>query len=344
MKRLLVLCGGQSPEHSISIRSCKNILRAIDRDKYSITLVGITVTGTWILTDESELDEEIKVNGKYIEIRPGYQDSLWCHGESLGYFDAAFPVLHGPNGEDGSIQGLLQLLGIPFVGPGVLSSSICMDKEVTKRLLKEAGIAVARWTTLYPDDEISFEEVKERFDLPVYVKPANMGSSVGVHKVIDQESWNKAINDAFKYDHKVLVEQSVVGREVECAVLGNFDARASGVGEVLADNFYSYDEKYADSSQANVVIPAKMEEEYLLTLKDTALKSYKALNCEGMSRVDMFLTSSGEVIVNEVNTIPGFTSISMYPKLWAQEGLDYPDLLDKLIQLAMYKPTRISPL
>jgi len=177
MKRLLVLCGGQSPEHSISIRSCKNILKAIDREKYSITLVGITITGTWVLLSEQELDDEVKVNGKYVEIRPGYQDSLWCHGESLGFFDAAFPVLHGPNGEDGSIQGLLQLLRIPFVGPGIMSSAVCMDKDATKRLLQQAGIRVADWLTMYSEEDLSFEEAYEKLGLPMYVKPANMGSS-----------------------------------------------------------------------------------------------------------------------------------------------------------------------
>ena len=335
MKRLLVLCGGQSPEHSISIRSCKNILRAIDREKYSVTLVGITVSGSWILLNEQELREEVRVNGKNIEIRPGYQDSLWCHGESLGYFDAAFPILHGPNGEDGSIQGLLQLLGMPFVGPGILSSAVCMDKEVTKRLLKESEIGVADWITLFPSDQLGFDEVASRLGMPVYIKPANMGSSVGVHKVDSQPKWEQAIKDAFKYDQKVLVERSVQGREVECAVLGNHEVKASGVGEVKSLGFYSYDEKYADSSSAEVVIPAQINEKFLPLLKDTAIKAYKVLGCEGMSRVDMFLTPEGKVLVNEVNTIPGFTSISMYPKLWEQEGVSYTELIDELISLAM---------
>ncbi|MBC6409722.1 MAG: D-alanine--D-alanine ligase [Ekhidna sp.] len=335
MKRILVLCGGQSPEHRISVRSCKKILKAVDRANYSITLIGITQTGRWELLDESGLRDEVSANGRPVALRPGYADGLWCHGESLGYFDAAFPVLHGPNGEDGTIQGVLRMLSIPFVGSGVLSSSVCMDKDVAKRLLREAHIKTARWITLRSFNDLTYKEARNKLGSIVYVKSANMGSSVGVNRVANEETWESAVNEAFKYDNKVLVEESVIGREVECAILGNKNPKATGVGEILSEGFYSYNEKYADNSQAAIIIPAKINPKYLPLLKETAIKVYKTLECQGMSRVDMFLTKEGEIIVNEVNTIPGFTSISMYPKLWKQEGLGYSDLIDQLINLAI---------
>lgn len=336
MKRILVLCGGQSPEHSISIRSCRNILGAIDRAKYSVTLIGISQSGSWRLLEETDLDADVTKQGKEIVIRPGLQDCFWCEGSSLGDFDAVFPVLHGPNGEDGTIQGLLKVLGVPFVGPGVLGSSASMDKDVTKRLLTNAGILVADWSLITRDNVLpSFSQIKDSLGEVVFVKPANMGSSVGVHRVTNDDEWNYAIEDALSYDRKVLVERCIIGRELECAVLGNDHPKASGVGEVDSSNFYSYDEKYASTSEAKITIPALIDPNLLVKLKETALSAYKALDCQGLSRVDMFLTDEGEIYVNEINTIPGFTSISMYPKLWEQEGLGYSKLLDTLIELAI---------
>ena len=275
------------------------------------------------------------INGKSVVVRPGHADCLWHRGASLGRFDAAFPVLHGPNGEDGTTQGMLKLLKIPFVGSDVLSSSVCMDKDVTKRLLRDANLKVADWITIRSRNDLTYEEVRKKLGPIVYVKPANMGSSVGVNRVDNEANWGNTINEAFKYDSKVLVEQSVIGREVECAVLGNKNPKATGVGEVRSAGFYSYDEKYAAGSQAEIIIPAKIDPTHLALLKETAIKAYRTLECQGMSRVDMFLTQEGEVFVNEVNTIPGFTSISMYPKLWEQEGLSYSDLIDQLIELAI---------
>lgn len=340
MKRILILCGGQSPEHSISIRSCKNILKAINRNQFSITVIGISQSGEWKLVEESELEEEIYLQGKLVDIRPGKQDCFWVHGESLGAFDVVFPILHGPNGEDGTVQGLLKLLKLPFVGPSVIGSSVSMDKDVTKRLLVQEGLQVADWIMIRKGDPIpSFDEASTRLGSVLFVKPANMGSSVGVHRVTDVEEWNTAIQDALKYDRKVLIEREVKGRELECAVLGNDAPKASGVGEVSSGNFYSYDEKYASTSAAEIIIPARIDERYLPKLRETAVRAYKALECEGLSRVDMFLTENGEVLVNEVNTIPGFTSISMYPKLWETEGISYDELLSTLIELAIERGT-----
>lgn len=336
MKNLLVLCGGQSPEHTISVRSTKNILNALGRNKYRITLIGISQKGDWRLIEEEEISDEITDQGREVAIVPGKEEPFMVQGRSLGKFDVVFPILHGPNGEDGTIQGLLRLLKIPFVGPGVMSSSVSMDKDVTKRLLKEGGIKVASWRLVQKGDSVpTYSEIKKQLGDVVFVKPANMGSSVGVHRVSSESEWLDGIKDALNYDRKVLVEESIQGRELECAVMGNQSPVASGVGEVRSGNFYSFEEKYASSSHAEIIIPASVDEKHLAELKKTAVKTYKALDCEGMSRVDMFLTDGGEVFVNEVNTIPGFTSISMYPKLWEEEGVDYGTLIDKLIDLAI---------
>ncbi|MEP0984219.1 D-alanine--D-alanine ligase family protein [Ekhidna sp.] len=336
MINLLVLCGGQSPEHTISVRSTKNILNALNKGKYRITLIGISQKGHWRLIEESEMADEITDQGKEVIIAPGQKDPFRLKESSLGPFDVVFPILHGPNGEDGTIQGLLKILKIPFVGPGVLSSATSMDKDVTKRLLRDSGIKVADWRLIHNGETIpTYDEIKKQLGNVVFVKPANMGSSVGVHRVASDSEWLNAVNDALKYDRKILIEESIKGRELECAVIGNQSPKATGVGEVRSGNFYSFEEKYTSSSHAEIVIPANVDERHLPELKKTAIKAYKALDCEGMSRVDMFLTEDGKILVNEVNTIPGFTNISMYPKLWEQEGVNYSDLLDQLIHLAI---------
>ncbi len=337
MINLLILCGGQSPEHEISLRSTRNILNALDPTNYKVILVGISKSGSWRLLDNiDKVGTEVSSVGEEVVIIPGNKDPFHCNGNSLGTIDAIFPVLHGPNGEDGTIQGLLRLLKIPFVGPGVLGSSASMDKDVTKRLLRDSGINVADWLLLLRGNQIpDYGVIEKELGGVVFVKPANMGSSVGVHRVTNSEEWEAAINDAFKYDRKVLVERLIEGRELECAVMGNEHPKASGVGEVQSGNFYSYEEKYDAASVAEIQIPAKVDEKHLIRLKETAVRAYQSLDCEVMSRVDMFLTESGEIYVNEINTIPGFTSISMYPKLWEQEGVSYSDLLDQLIELAI---------
>lgn len=336
MKNLLFLCGGQSPEHEISIRSTRNILNALDKAKYRVTLIGITQEGSWRLIEPEEMEQSIDRQGKPVTLVPGSKEPFICDGESLGSFDAIFPVLHGPNGEDGTVQGLFRLLNIPFVGPDVASSSASMDKDMTKRLLRDAGIKVADWILIRKGESIpNFNEIKGQLGEVVFIKPANMGSSVGVHRVSNSNEWERAIDDALTYDRKVLVEKLIEGKELECAVLGNIEPNATGVGEVQSGQFYSYEEKYDDTSEAKVVIPADVDANYLPRLKETAIAAYIALNCEVMSRVDMFLTSEGEVLVNEINTIPGFTSISMYPKLWEEAGLTYADLLDRLIELSI---------
>jgi D-alanine-D-alanine ligase len=252
--------------------------------------------------------------------------------------DVVFPILHGPFGEDGTVQGLLKIMGVPFVGPSVLASAIGMDKEVAKRLWRDAGIPVAKFLVFYSYEEhkISFSKVKRELGLPLFVKPSNLGSSVGVSKVHNKKEFKLAIREAFKYDVKILIEESVKGREIECSVLGNEDPIASIPGEVIPlDEFYSYEAKYIDENGAVLDIPAKLSKKKENTIRKLAVKAFKTICCEGMARIDFFLTDKGRVIINELNTIPGFTNISMYPKLWEISGITYSKLIDILINLAI---------
>lgn len=271
---------------------------------------------------------------------PGRQDAgLIVVGgdQTIGPIDVVFPVLHGPFGEDGTVQGLLKLANVPFVGAGVLGSAVGMDKDVMKRLLREAGIAIADFVVFNRSraDEIDFEIVKGRLGLPFFVKPANLGSSVGISKVESESQFHEAVSLAFEYDNKILVEEYIAGREIECSVLGNKNPIASVPGEVIPQReFYSYEAKYIDENGAVLEIPAKLDDKTTKKVQDCAIKTFKALCCEGMARVDLFVKDD-DVIVNEINTIPGFTNISMYPKLWAESGISYSELIDKLIELAI---------
>lgn len=336
MKNLILICGGQSPEHEISIQSAKNILKALDRNKYHIQVIGISKKGKWSLLDVEDLAEQVLEEGNEVTITSGHKNCFHANGHSLGPVDVVLPILHGPNGEDGAIQGLLQLLKVPYVGSGVLSSAIAMDKDMAKKILKHSGLNVAEWILIRKESPIpEYETITRRLGREVFVKPANMGSSIGIARVTKKKQWKQAVEQALGYDRKVLAESSIVGRELECAVKGNRNPSVSGVGEIISGNIYSYDQKYTDGSSAKTIIPANVTPRELERLKATALKAYQALECEGMSRVDMFLVSEGEIYVNEVNTLPGFTNISMYPMLWKQEGIPYVNLLDELILLAL---------
>ncbi len=309
-----VLFGGKSAEHEVSVISAQNIMKALDKNKYQIFPV------------------KINKNGKF-------------NLNAVKNFDIIFPVLHGPYGEDGSIQGLLKLAGIPYVGAGVLGSAVGMDKDVMKRLLKEAGIPTCKFLILLSLEKKSLKEISKVLGLPIFIKPANLGSSVGIHKVKNEENWNSALKDAFQYDSKVIIEQAIKGREIECAVLGNEKPIASVPGEVIVNSeFYSYEAKYIDENGATVEIPTKIPKATIKKIRETAVKTFKVLNCEGMGRVDFFLKENGEILVNEINTIPGFTDISMYPKLWEASGLPISKLLDKLIKLAIERFNRESKL
>ncbi|MBU2577279.1 D-alanine--D-alanine ligase, partial [Patescibacteria group bacterium] len=298
-------------------------------------LIGIDKTGNWLLSG-SYL--RIGKSAESVSLIPQPKSELLnlSNPSNCPRIDVVFPVLHGPFGEDGTVQGLLKLANLPFVGAGVLGSAVGMDKDVAKRLLKEAGIPIAKFLVFKDTDEINFEKVVKKLGRPFFVKPANLGSSVGVNKVKDGKNFKKAVSEAFLYDRKILIEEYIKGREIECSVLGNDNPIASVPGEVVVkDEFYSYKAKYIDENGAALEIPAKIDEKTEKKIQNLAIQTFKTLCCEGMGRVDFFLKDNGEVLVNEINTIPGFTSISMYPKLWEKSGLSYTRLIDKLIKLAL---------
>lgn len=331
-----VLFGGKSAEHEVSLQSARNVINSLDKNKYEVVPIGITKNGKWLLGNTSNFllnannPKLIKLNSASREIVP-INDAV----RTKEKIDVIFPVMHGPFGEDGSMQGLLKLAGVPFVGAGVLGSAVGMDKDVMKRLLREAGIPVVKFIVKKDKDKISFEKVKKELGLPFFVKPANMGSSVGISKVKNKKDFKYAIKDAFKYDTKILIEEFIKGREIECSVLGNDKPIASIPGEIIANQeFYSYDAKYIDEG-AVAVIPAKLDKKTIKKIQALAVRTFQVLNCEGLGRVDGFLTKSGKFYVSEINTIPGFTDISMYPKLWEASGIPQSKLLDILINLAI---------
>ena len=326
--RVGIIFGGRSTEHEISLRSARSVLAALDTKKYKPVLIGITKSGAWL----DPADSELLLAGKKIPKK----GSISAFDSRL--VDVVFPVLHGSFGEDGTMQGFLKIADVPFVGPGVLASALGMDKDFTKRILRDAGISVADGMVVrkHERDTVRFSAAKKKLGLPVFVKPANAGSSVGVSKVRSEKEFLAALDEAFKFDVKILIEKGIIGREIEVAVMGNEFPEASIPGEVLpAAEFYSYDAKYASSSETVTEIPAKLSKQEVKKIQQEAVKAYSALGLEGMTRVDFFYTPKGELLVNEVNTIPGFTSISMYPKMWEASGVSYPELLDKLIGFAL---------
>ena len=347
--KVAILFGGKSAEHEVSLQSAKSVINAIDKNKYELLLIGIDKSGKWYLNDQSHylLNDNnpklIRLNNSNTEVTLIPTDSSSrllniSSGKTIDSVDVVFPVLHGSNGEDGTIQGLLKLLNLPFVGCSVLGSSVGMDKDMAKRLWRDAGIAVAKWLCVTKKDveKISFESVKKELGLPLFVKPANAGSSVGVSKVTSESEFKTAVEEAFMFDRKILIEESIKGREIELAVLGNEEVIASVPGEIIPqDSFYSYKAKYIDEKGALLSAPAQLTGDQVKSVQQQAIKAFKAVCCEGLSRVDFFLTDDGTFVLNEINTLPGFTSISMYPKLWELSGIKYSDLIDRLIALAL---------
>lgn len=349
MKKALILFGGVSSEHDISLISAKSVIENTPKDKYDIITVGITKDGRWYLYtgDVENLPEDKwlcdKDKLKPAVISPDRADhGIIVLGEKTEKIkvDVVFPVLHGKNGEDGAVQGLLQLAGIPFVGCDMISSACCMDKVITNTLLDEAGIAQAKWLGLkeheYKENGEEFiKKAEEYLGYPMFVKPANAGSSVGVSKAADKDSLKRAIAKAFKEDTKLVLEEGITGKEIECAVLGNEEPIASLVGEIESCNdFYDYDAKYINEA-SKLYIPARIEQKISDEIRETAVRAYKALGCSGLARVDFFVREGdNKVLLNEPNTIPGFTSISMYPKMFKKSGVEYPELIDRLFTLA----------
>jgi len=351
--RVGLLFGGRSAEHEVSLQSAKNVYAALDRERYEVVVIGIDKSGKWywygdsmnLLNEDDPKHISLGPGGKPLAVVPGAETGqiITLDGKDIGRIDVIFPVLHGPFGEDGTVQGLLKLANIPFVGAGVVGSAAGMDKDVMKRLLLADNIPIADFVTCtYADrDSIDFDKIIEKLGSPVFVKPANMGSSVGISKVYNAEDLKKAVDMAFQYDTKIIIEENIKGREIECSVLGNENPVASLPGEILPQaDFYSYEAKYIDEKGAVLEYPAKLPEEKIKEIQDTAIKTYLSLCCEGMARVDFFIKENGEILVNEINTLPGFTRISMYPKLWEVSGLPYGKLIDRLIELALEKFSR----
>ncbi|MCV7165681.1 D-alanine--D-alanine ligase [Mycobacterium stomatepiae] len=359
--RVAVVFGGRSNEHAISCVSAGSILRNLDPRRFDVVAIGITPEGSWVLTDgdpdalainnrqlpevtaesgtELALPADPRRGGQLVSLPPGA-------GEVLGSVDVVFPVLHGPYGEDGTIQGLLELAGVPYVGAGVLSSAAGMDKEFTKKLLVAEGIPVGPYVVLRPSRRTLAPEERERLGSPVFVKPARGGSSIGVNRVASWDELDAAVADARRHDPKVIVESAINGRELECGVLEMPDGavEASTVGEIRVagvrgreDSFYDFATKYLDDA-AELDVPAKVDDEIAHEVRQLAIRAFKAIDCQGLARVDFFLTEDGPVI-NEVNTMPGFTTISMYPRMWAASGIDYQSLLATMVETALARGT-----
>ena len=333
--RVAVLAGGRSSEHEISLASAHSVLEALDPSRYEVTQIAIGRDGRWAL----ERPSNSLLQGSVAETLPVLADSK--PAEALGSVDVVVPLLHGPFGEDGTVQGLLELAGLPYVGAGVAASALCMDKDLFKAVLRDRGIPVARNTTLRLGDEID-----NPFGYPVFVKPARLGSSVGISKAHDDQELETAVALARRHDEKVLVEEFVAGTEVECGVLGNVRPPpiASVVGEIVPHaEWYDYAAKY-DEGGSDIIVPARIPAETAVRVQQLAVDSFIATECEGMARVDFFVREDGEVVVNELNTIPGFTSTSVYARLFEASGIPYAELLDRLIQLALDRHERRSKL
>lgn len=349
-KKIMVIFGGESTEYEISLRSATSVINELDKEKYDIITVGITRDGKWkeyIGKTENIICDKWHGEGmKNVSVNLG-----GCDGSIVVYdgknaeikkVDCAFIALHGANGEDGTVQGMLKLAHIPYAGPDMLTSCLGMDKAYTKIIFKNAGIDQADWVTVnnYDRDEIMKKvvEAEERLSYPMFVKPSNAGSSIGIGKAKNREQLMAAIDNAFKFDKRIIIEEFLSGREVECAVMGRENAvRVSCVGEIKAANeFYDYEAKYSDKVESKLVIPAKFKGDIEERLKKTAKKAFIALDGKGYSRVDFFVNEdNGTVKINEINTLPGFTSISMFPKLFMHEGLSYSEILDRLIEIGM---------
>lgn len=337
-QNLAIIFGGKSTEHEISILSAKSILKHLDRSGFNLSVIKIDTSGHWWLMDENNLDDNSGVPVTLIPGKPKTELISLKDGSLITTLDVAFPVLHGVFGEDGTIQGLFKMVDLAFVGCDVLAASSCMDKDVTKRLLRDSGINVAPYLIATNQHVPSFEEVENELSMPVFIKPANLGSSVGVYKVSNKAEYDEKIRQALGYDHKVLIERLIIGKEVECSVLGNEEPKASLPGEIITNtDFYDFESKYVDSNASRTQIPASITEEQIDVVRETAVKAYQTMSCQGLARVDFFVTTDGEVMINEINTLPGFTNISMYPKMWEASGIGYSELLSLLIELAITK-------
>ncbi|MEM7174749.1 MAG: D-alanine--D-alanine ligase family protein [Chlamydiota bacterium] len=339
-KRIAVLFGGQSAEHLVSLQSARAVIAHLNQDKYEVIPLGIDQQGGWHWLDCAKLEwvwenQEIPLIG---EASGGdlQKPRALLPANFSQMIDVVFPVLHGPFGEDGTVQGLIRLAHLPCVGSGVLGSALCMDKSAMKKLLSAAGMPVARFLTVCAADVLHIDEIVDKLGLPLFVKPANLGSSIGISKVKSSDQLFAALEKAFLYDERAIIEECIVGREIECSVLGDLKPWASLPGEIFSQReFYDYEAKYIDRQGAFFELPARLPQEKIVEIQKLAVRAFQELQCSGMARVDFFLSDEGKIIINELNTIPGFTEISLYPKLWEVSGVSYRDLLDQLIELAI---------
>jgi D-alanine-D-alanine ligase len=336
--RVALIAGGRSSEHEISLASARSVLAALDPDRYDVTTVAIGRDGRWELGNGAAPPRELERSA------PSAAETLPVPADAdvpatLGNVDVVLPILHGPFGEDGTVQGLLELAGVPYVGAGVAASAVCMDKDLCKKVLHKSGIAVADHVAIREGDEL-----ENPFGFPVFVKPARLGSSVGITKAHDEEELRAAVELARRHDDKVLIEEFVAGTEVECGVLGNRRPLASVVGEIVPHSeWYDYDAKY-DEGGSDIIIPARIADEVAARVQAVAVDAFVATDCEGMARIDFFVREDGEVVLNEINTIPGFTETSVYARLFEASGTPYAELLRRLIDLALERHERRSKL
>jgi D-alanine-D-alanine ligase len=345
MHTVAIICGGQSPEHEISLMSAKNILNALDKNKFKIEIIYIDKKGHFRYANHhiNNLENLPSENLPELAIIPGYKNNSFAFKDNLTKtlnIDIAFPILHGQLGEDGTIQGLFKMCNIPFVGNDVLGSAISMDKDVLKRLLRDAGINIPKFLTFYRHQkhQINFEQIISELNLPFFMKPTNAGSSIGISKIKNKNDFELGLSNAFKYDEKIIIEEYIKGREIECAVLGDAEPIASITGEIIPHHeFYTYEAKYFDENGASVIVPAEMSLEEVKKFQEIAIKTFQVLCCSGLARVDFFYDENKNIFLNEINTIPGFTNISMYPKCFEASGISYSHLVEKLILLGLKK-------
>lgn len=340
-KKVAILYGGRSVEHGVSVNSARNIFENIDKNRFEPLLIGITKSGQWFLTSAVTKDiGQGKALGLILDAQsPGF--ILVSSGDRIKA-DMIFPVLHGTDGEDGSIQGLIKAMDIPMVGTGVLGSSLSMNKIIAKRLLKDAGLPVTSFLSYHfsERENIDFKSVKKTLGVPFMVKSASLGSSVGVSKVKNEAGFAKAVDESFRYDDSILIEEFIEGREIECAILGNDPPEASLPGEIVINSkydFYTFDAKYVDPDAVQINVPAELEPKITAKVRDVCEKAYRTLRCEDFARVDLFLTEQGKIYINEINTIPGFTNSSMFPMMWQERGIGFADLISRLLDLAQQR-------
>lgn len=347
MKNIAIICGGRSAEHEVSIMSAKNIAVSIDKEKYNPIIIIVSRTGIWYLVEyEIFLNDDITECFEPFDhgvlcslMRQVNQTILFTTSKQIVNIDVAFPIIHGPMGEDGSLQGYLEMMSIPYTGSGVLASAICMDKVVMRNVLKDAGLPTIPYLAFSKIEDIpSYTQAQKQLGSEIlFIKPTVMGSSVGVYKVKSEAEYHIATRQAFKYSMKIMIDKFIPCIELECSVLGNEEPEVSSVGSIIPNHeFYSYEAKYIDPNGAEYAIPAEISEDISDKIRQIAKDGFKAVGCSGFSRIDFFLSKEdGQIYLNELNTIPGFTNISMYPKLWLYDGLNYSDLISKIIDLAI---------